>query len=220
MSLVETQRALAQLIRGEAPLGSDPYVQRVAASQSLAVTRKVVLWWRAFGVGRACPLTSVLLRRAGGFEAFIATFVRSVPISPYVEVLGQRFLHFAADCPEPLVAAVARFELAMTAAKRGDDAEDRVAWPCDPNAVLLWLAGPPDDLPLVAASGVYATQVGRSQPRLFSVLRESGQSGAAYALGAIVPPAGRDALLADLPADAGLSRRPARSGSPRGARSA
>jgi hypothetical protein len=220
MSLADLQRALARLVRGEPPLSADPYVAAVAASPQLAVTREVVLWWRAFGVGRTCPLTATLLKRSGAFDAFVGAFVQSVPITPYVEVLGERFLRFVSECSEPLVAAVARFEAAIVALKRSETVEVRVEWPCDPNAVLLWLAAPPGGQPLAAAAGAYVTVIGRNQPHGFTVLRRDAPPGSGYAPGTIAPPAVSSAWALALDPESALTPRPATGGSPRPARSA
>jgi hypothetical protein len=206
-SLIELQRSLADLLRGDPPRSDHPYLAAVAASTQLGVTREVVVWWRAFGVSRACPLTATLLRRLGAWDRFIVAFVRRVPISPYVEVLADRFLDYAAGCEEPLVASVAGFEQAFRDARHGRPAAVTIDWPCDPSAALLWLASPTAVPTLSAATGAWATRVGPHEPDLYRALRSDGPPGPPYVPGPVEPPAG-------------LTPGPASGGSPRAARPA
>ena len=125
MNLMTLQRTLQQLVRGSTrrrPRMSRTS-RRVAASAHLTMVREVVRWWRAYGVGRFCVLTATLLKRRGVFDDTISAFVRTEPITPYAEELGETFLSYAGRQPEPLLAAVAQFELALVRAKKGDDTD-------------------------------------------------------------------------------------------------
>jgi hypothetical protein len=171
VKLADMQVELARLIRGTDSPGAtdDPYLQLVARSPHLILVRHVVRWWRAYGVGRYCVLTAELLKRRGLFDETISDFVRSTPVTPYAEQLGQTFLAYATKNADALVAAVASFELALVKAKSGDPAEHIIPWPVDPDVVLLWLTTA-DPKPLSAASGEYATVVSRSVANMFQVL--------------------------------------------------
>lgn len=93
MNLMTLQRTLQQLVRGsyETPPADEPYIQTVAASAHLTMVREVVRWWRAYGVGRFCVLTATLLKRRGAFDDTFSDFVRTEPITPYAEELGETF---------------------------------------------------------------------------------------------------------------------------------
>ena len=171
MNLMTLQRTLQQLVRGsyETSPADEPYIRTVAVSAHLTMVREVVQWWRAYGVGRFCVLTATLLKRRGVFDDTISAFVRTEPITPYAEELGETFLSYAGRQPEPLLAAVAQFELALVRAKKGDDTERTIPWPCDPHEVLLWLTSPMHG-ELVATPGHFVTTVSRAHPDMFEVI--------------------------------------------------
>jgi len=138
-------------------------------SPNLLLIREIAEWWRSLCIERYCPLTSSLLKRRGLFEDAVRAFMREHRVSAYIEVLGTDFLAVTGRAPEPLLAALAQFELALIAVKRGDNREYRIAWPQDPSAVLDALLQE-DELPADSIPSEYLTLVSGELPGLFAVI--------------------------------------------------
>jgi hypothetical protein len=138
MNIAQHQRDLFRLVTlGDDRIGADdPYIKAVAQSPQLEMLREVILSWREFDVERSCVLTSALLRRLGIFKELVREFASRGPISPFVEKLGEAFLEGVSAYGNPVVASMARFELAILKVKHGDSSEYSVDWPCDPRPVL------------------------------------------------------------------------------------
>ena len=129
---------------------TDPYLAAVARSDALTLVREISASWRTISIERHAPLTTTLLRQRGRLEDELVELLRMRGISPFHTDLREQFLRRAMDHPDPLVAAVAAFERALTAS--GDGAggtEVTVDWPVDPYAVLgaLLRGQPLPDLP-------------------------------------------------------------------------
>jgi hypothetical protein len=160
MTLAELQRAMRDLIRGHR-IADDPYVVAASESVGLQVTRDTILGWQRFRLSRNCRLTAALLRTRGTYEAVVEAVNCN---SPYIEELSSAFLHAACAQGDPLIASVASFERALL---RNEDAEETIAWPCDPYAVLgALLQGA--EVPEVAKQP-HQTVVSRRIPGLFRV---------------------------------------------------
>ena len=171
MDLPTLQTKLLGLIKStyEVADEDEAYIKAIAQSEHLRMVREIVLWWRAFGVGRFCPLTSMLLKQRALFDEAITEFVRKRSISPFVEKLGSTFLEDMSQHRDTLVALLARFELALIKVKRGDPAEYIVDWNCDPNAVLRSVLNA-ESFDFEAARGLFRTTVSRHLPEMFAVL--------------------------------------------------
>lgn len=171
MELATLQGKLLGLIKSSYQItdDDDPYIKVVAQSEHLRMVREVVLWWRAFGVGRFCVLTSTLLKQQGMFDEAVSAFVRKRRISPFVEKLGPTFLDELSHHEDSLVASLAQFELALIKVKKGDPNDYVIDWEYDPNAVLgSILNGLPLDRERIQAS--YQTVVSRNVPDLFHIV--------------------------------------------------
>jgi hypothetical protein len=166
------QRRLLALIKGSAGVtdADEPYLHQVASSDELTLAREIVLWWRAFQVERYCVLTAAVLKRREVFDAAISDFVRTHQFSPFIETLGQAFLAAMSTHPDPLVASVASFELALVRVKQGDRATYVVDWDVEPYAVLdeLLTGRRAAD---VETAGRYRTITSTQLPRLFEVVQ-------------------------------------------------
>jgi hypothetical protein len=161
MDLAKQQRDLLALIKRGSIAGSgDPYIAKVAGSPHLKVLREVVLSWRAFDVERSCRLTAALLKRHGWFDDTVRTFAETANISPFVERLRDAFLERMIKHTDPLIAAVAQFELYMLRVKLGDCREYVVDWPTDPRPVLMALSegGSPEPLPVATPHRMLISQ--------------------------------------------------------------
>lgn len=144
--LEQQQHALLALIKKRTweSRGDDEYLRQVADSAELGLVREIALWWRALGIQRNCTKTSLLLKRLGRFEQAVEAFYCQGPTSPYMEAMSLQFLQKLAADADPLVAEMARLELATARAAAGDDSEFTLEWDRDPAAVLqsLQTGGP------------------------------------------------------------------------------
>lgn len=138
MNLVKHQQELARLVKcGAAGFHSDdPYVQAMAASSQLDMLREVTLWWREYDIERTCVLTASLLNRRGLLQDMVKYYVAQPGYSPFISEMAASFLGLMAEYPDNLISAMAKFELAVIAAKRGEPGERSIDWPCDPRSVL------------------------------------------------------------------------------------
>jgi hypothetical protein len=168
MSLLTQQRALVGVLQGGAAHPSDPYLCRVVTSPNLDLVRDIGRWWKAFGIEEWCPLTSALLTQQGRFHEIVSAFCRRPDLSQYMEQTGAVFLTELSADGDPLTRSVARFELAMIQAAKGELAGTVwVSWDHHPLQVLVRLIkGEP-----AAASdqGRFRTRVSVDLPRLFDV---------------------------------------------------
>jgi hypothetical protein len=138
MDLASLQRQLLRLIKSTYRISEDddPYIYTVAKSPQLELVREIISQWRFYDIERTCSLTSALLKRLKLFDEAVRTFIGERRLSPFVEELGAAFLEEMTKHDAPLVAAVARFELALIKVKRGDPNDYVVDWDRDPYAVL------------------------------------------------------------------------------------
>ncbi|WP_374583240.1 hypothetical protein [Pseudoduganella sp.] len=170
MDLASHQRILLGLMRAtfEPGAADAPYYHRVAASIDLQEARGNVYLWRVFVLERTCVLSVALLRQRGLLEEALQAFIRRQNISPFREYQPLAFLAFLAGHADPLVVAVAQFELALMKVRAGDAGSYVVDWCCDPAPLLHALAqGAP--LPAPAAPAAYRSTVSAALPHLFEI---------------------------------------------------
>jgi hypothetical protein len=182
MELATLQRQLRDLIKGTPIAGAvaDPYIEQVAQSAALPVLQEIIALWRGYDLDRTCVLTVTLLRHRGLFQSAIRQVASQGALSPYIDAFSAQFLAAASQLHDPLVASVARFELALQQVRRGDEATYVVDWPCEPYAVLqALLAG--DAVPESPDQQPHRTTIARALPRLFSVVPLSPADPAAAA---------------------------------------
>ena len=137
MNLETYQRSLHRLVTHGKPEIDDPqYVQALAGSSSLAVVREIVCFWRAYSLERSCILTTTWLKGQGRFESEVERFLTTETFSPYADESRVQFLRYLVTDNDPLVAALAEFEIALDEV-RFDSCEMRILeWPCDPKPIL------------------------------------------------------------------------------------
>ncbi len=138
MNLAQHQQELSKLVkRGAAGFHSDdPYVQAIATSPQLDMLREVTLWWREYDVERTCVLTASLLSRRGLLQDMVKHYVAQPGYSPFISEMTTSFLGLMGEHPDRVISAMAKFELAVIAAKRGEPGERVIDWTCDPRSVL------------------------------------------------------------------------------------
>jgi hypothetical protein len=101
--------------------------------------REIVCWWRQFLLSRDCRFTAALLKRRGDFPAKLEDFVRATPGSALIEQQADDFLDYAAGDTDPLVAAMARTELALMRSRRQPGYRAAVMWQHDPAPVFAFV---------------------------------------------------------------------------------
>lgn len=137
MDLQSYQRSLRRLVIGGAATPDDtPYAQGLAGSTGLAVVREVIGFWRAHALERYCVLSAGWLKRQGRFEAEISRFIASGEFSPDVAEAGQQFMRQLSRDSDPLLQALARFEIALHETRTDPGQYRSVDWPCDPGPIL------------------------------------------------------------------------------------
>ena len=141
--LAAHQPALLALIKDRpASAGDDDaYLDRVRRSRGLETVRMVADWWRRYDLERLAPLTSRALTHLDRFDAAVLALGRDPSLPTGSGALAIHFLLLHVDDADPLVAAIARTEVALTNAGAGDEQTHEIAWPCDPWPVLGALLG-------------------------------------------------------------------------------
>lgn len=133
--------------------------------------REMAAWCRGFAVESACPWTARLLKRMGKFQSALEAFLRGPNASPWMERAGEQFLYRMSAHPEPLVAAMARLELALMRMMQGSADEYLVEWDRNPEMVFHALRTG-KELPPPEAGARYRTYVSRGIPELVRCERE------------------------------------------------
>lgn len=173
MNLATHQRTLLGLIRDNpaVQLHGDPYFLKVACSPDLQEARGNIALWRVYVLERTCVLTVELLRQNGHFDAVLQEFIRTQNLSPFREYQPLAFLAALDAHPDPLLASVSQFELALMKVRDGDPGIYEVDWTVNPYEVLHGLA---QRLPFVATSdgSHYLTRVAGHLPHHFEVERQ------------------------------------------------
>jgi hypothetical protein len=137
-TLAEEQQALLALIKSRPiPAGADEtYIDRVRSSRGLEVVWMVASWWRRYDLERLAPLTTRALTNAHRFDDAVEHLGRDPDLPAGSGATTIHFLQRHVNDADPLIAAVAATELALTRAGAGDQTARTIAWPCDPWPVL------------------------------------------------------------------------------------
>lgn len=168
--LAAQQRALLALLKDRpVPVGKDPYLDLIRSSRGLTMLQMITAWWRRFDLEQRAPLTSRALAHEGRFEDALTLLGRDADTPAAISALVMRFLEQHIEDADPLIAAVASTERALTLIARGDRSHHEVLWDRDPTPVLnALLAGHP---PEPAAPGDFRVTVNRDRPALIAVER-------------------------------------------------
>jgi hypothetical protein len=148
-------------------LVEDSYLDLVRGSRGLAMLQLITTWWRRFDLERLAPLTSRALTCQGRFEEALTRLGRDADTPAAISALVMHFLDQQAQDADPLIAAVASTERALTLVTRGDSSRHEIRWDRAPAPVLNALvAGHP---PGPAAPGGFCVTVSRDLPTLIAV---------------------------------------------------
>jgi hypothetical protein len=178
--LAAQQRGLLALLKGRpVPAGKNSYLDLVRGSRGLTTLQMITAWWRRFDLERLAPLTSRALTHEGRFEGALTRLGRDADTPAAIPALAMHFLEQHVEDTDPLIAAVAATERALTLIARGDRSHHEVFWDRDPAPVLnALLAGHP---PGPAAPGDFRVTVSRDLPALIAVERRGDLANSCHA---------------------------------------
>jgi hypothetical protein len=170
--LRQRQRAVLALLKGREPdaraMATDAWLQQVAVSPRLAVLQDIDIFWKEHSFLGRCPFTAGVLKGRGWLRAEVQTLIREQALSPFMEELARAFLQRETTHPDPLVATLAHFELALSRAAWGEAGEWTLGWTQEPYALLGRLLA--DELPdYEAGPARWVTVVRADLPQLFEV---------------------------------------------------
>jgi hypothetical protein len=143
LTLAEQQKRLLRILREDPGLleaEADPWLRQVIHSPGLAMMREIASWWLRFQIESQCRYTSRLMKRMGCFESYLACYFRENPTPPAIEDLAREFLFSLELHPDPLIRAVAVFELDCLALEGAQPATLTTHWDRNPDEVLDALA--------------------------------------------------------------------------------
>lgn len=174
MNLELYQRGLLDLIKERGVVSGDPYLSQVANSREIAVVREIAVWWRVFQIEAQCRFTALLLKRHGCFHDLVTSYFDNNLTSPFVEELSRDFLLTLRFHDDPLIAAVAQFEYALTEVRDGNAGVFEVLWDRHPDLVFEALDHV-GDLPEPEPGCIYCMEIAQEIPGMIACTRESSE---------------------------------------------
>lgn len=152
LTLLEQQQKLLEILRhrpadaetsGPYPtndeIESDPWLASVVRSPGLLILRQSAAWWQRFQIESSCRYTSRLMKRLGCFESSLTAHFATHPAAPAIEDLTAQFLTSLAEHENPLLRAVAQFELFCVGSAEAPSRAVTIVWDRDPEAVVVAL---------------------------------------------------------------------------------
>jgi hypothetical protein len=118
-----------------------------------------------------CRWTVRLLKRLGKFQSAVEGLRRGQRVSSFTEKPVEQFLFKMSASPHPLVAAMARLELALMRMIEGSTDEYLVEWDRNPEALFQALRSG-RELPPPEPGVRYRTYISRAVPELVRCERE------------------------------------------------
>jgi len=164
MTPLETQqRGLLAIIKNR-PVNTkaDLWLELIAGSREAAMVSEIALWWRRFQIESQCRYTSRLLKRLEIYELEVKKYFESNSTSPYIEQLSTGFLRALTTHADPLVASVAKFELACLAVNESVK-RSRIVWDRNPETTIRAL-DQLTELPPAEADHFYSMELGMDIP--------------------------------------------------------
>ncbi|MDQ2834365.1 MAG: hypothetical protein M3Y50_11580 [Acidobacteriota bacterium] len=164
LSLEQEQQSLLAMIKGRTVSPGpgpdpDPWLERVASSRGLQMVREIALWWRRFQIESQCRYTSRMMKRLDCFDSYVAQYFRSHSTSPSIEQFTSEFLSSLEDHCDPVLRAVAQFELACITLRNTTLHASTITWDREPSRVLTALDRF-SDLPSPEPQAQYVMKIG------------------------------------------------------------
>lgn len=171
MTLAQQQQALLRILRRDTrPAETDPWLAQVVDSPGLAMVHEIAAWWLRFQIESHCRLTSRLMKRMDCFDSYLAAHAAENTIPPAVEELTRQFLTSLAGHPDPLLRAVAAFEL-VCLAPSGLPHAVITLWDRNPSVALSALSQS-TELPPPEHNAQYTLTLGPGSPPSIHCTRE------------------------------------------------
>lgn len=153
LTLLEQQQRLLDILRGRLAsnersgldttthdmIKSDPWLASVVGSPGLLVMRLTASWWQRFQIESSCRYSSRLMKRLGCFERYLAAHFAMYSAPAAIEELATQFLASLAEHENPLLCAVAQFELFCVGSAEAPSRDITIFWDRDPQAVMVAL---------------------------------------------------------------------------------
>lgn len=139
-ALADYQRSIRDLLKKRTTGAAlDPHLSEVAQSRELGLLREIAVWWREMAVNDNCSWTAGLLRKYGVLHQVVESFYCSENVSSYVDRAGEQFLELLSAHTDPLIASLARFELAVMKVRKGGPEEYIIIFDRNPDSVFVCL---------------------------------------------------------------------------------
>ena len=135
--LARQQLALRDLLRGRpVDVTSDAWLAAVAQSRGLRAVRETLLSRQRLHLESTCRCTSRLMKRLGCFDSHLQSEFPGHSAPPAPAELAPRFLSSLRAHEDPLLRAIAAFELATLAPPEARAATAVTFWDRNPDAVM------------------------------------------------------------------------------------
>ena len=172
LSLEQQQLGLLGMLRDRpTELPSDPWLRSVAKSDGLKMIHHIAGWWQRFQIEAQCRYTSRLMKRLGCFERYVEEYFNIHPTPPSIEELTSQFLSSVQQDRDPLLSAIAHFELTCLRLNDEVSRTETVIWDRDPSQVLLALENS-DALPDPEPNVRFLMNLSATLPGCVSCVRE------------------------------------------------
>jgi hypothetical protein len=180
LSLAEQQQCLLAILQGRpVDTNDDAWLESVTESRELILLREIASWWQQFQIEWQCRYTSRLMKRMGCFPEYVAAHFRENPTLPSIEELTTQFLSSLQNHQNPLLHAVAAFELACIAFADNPELTATINWDRNPEQVMKALNSF-EPLPELEPGTRYVLQIGAEFPGGVSCVRETHSEGSLY----------------------------------------
>jgi hypothetical protein len=138
LTLREQQQSLRRILTSTrtCEIETDPWLTEVLQSPGLAMTREIASWWLRFQIESQCIYTSRLMKRMSCYATWIDNHFSRNPTPPAIEELTLHFLSSLTSHPDPLLRAVAAFELECLIPASTHHIPVAIVWNRNPHHVL------------------------------------------------------------------------------------
>jgi hypothetical protein len=152
-------------------IGSESWFETVLLSPGFEITREITSWWQRYQIELQCRYTARLMKRFGCFDQCTAEHFRVHSMPASIEEMTSQFLTSIQQSSDPLLSAVASFELSAINLPARASKDTIVYWDRNPNEVLVALDSS-RALPRPEPNVRYRMQMGANLPGGFTCLRE------------------------------------------------
>lgn len=180
LSLAQQQQGLLAILQGrQINTKRDPWLDSVTQSRGLGLLREIASWWQQFQIEWQCRYTSRLMKRMGCFADYVTAHFGENPTPPSIEELTTQFLSSLQNHQDPLLRAVAAFELACIVCTDNPEHTATITWDRNPEQVMNALNSF-EPLPEHEPGTRYVLQMGAQLPGSINCVRETLSDSSLY----------------------------------------